>query len=129
MLPSAIELSNPKLHPSRVAAVEASPGRTAGPPLDVLPIIVWSPSVQGVELPLTAPEDMGRDRFGTEGGEDSLLANTKLTARAVSSILQDSDLKKVDVVSVEEALALSLQEAVTVCSYASIFWCLVVLNY
>ena len=40
--------------------------------------------------------------------EDSLLANAELTARALSSILRDSDLKKADSMSVEEALASSL---------------------
>ena len=54
---------------------------------------------------------MGNDRFGAEGGgggEDSLFTNAELAARAVSSILRDSDLKKADALCVEEALALSL---------------------
>ena len=41
------------------------------------------------------------------GGEDSLLTNAELAARAGSSILW-ADLKKVEALCVEEALALSL---------------------
>ena len=59
--------------------------------------------------------DGGSDRFGVEGGEDSLLTNAELTVGAVSSILRDSDLKKVDALCVEEALALSLQGIISVC--------------
>ena len=57
---------------------------------------------------------MGNDRFGAEGGEDSLFTNAELAAGAVSSILRDFDLKKVDVLCVEEALAISLQGASSV---------------
>ena len=49
------------------------------------------------------------------GGEDSLLTNTELAAGIVSFVLQDSDLKKVDALCVEEALALSLQGTIFVC--------------
>ena len=59
--------------------------------------------------------DAGDDRFEAEGGEDSLLTNAKLAARVVSSILWDSNLKKVETLRVEEALALSLQGTVSVC--------------
>ena len=59
--------------------------------------------------------DVGDDRFKSEGVEDSLLTNAELAAGAVSSILQDSDLKKVEALCVEEALALSLQGTVSVC--------------
>ena len=58
-----------------------------------------SPPIQG---------DVRNDRFGAERGEDSLFTNAELAARAVSSILRDSDLKKVEALCVEEALALSL---------------------
>ena len=61
---------------------------------------------------------MGNDRFRAERGEDSLFTNTELTARAVSSILRDSDLKRVEALCVEEALALSLQGTVLVCPSA-----------
>ena len=61
--------------------------------------------------PCPIPDDVGRGRFGTVGDEDSLLSHVELTAGLVSSILRDSDLKKVDALSVEEALTLSLQGA------------------
>ena len=54
------------------------------------------------------PEDEGRGCFGAEGEEDSLLANSELSDGAVSFILRDFDLKRVDAMSVEDVLALSL---------------------
>ena len=63
-------------------------------------------------------EDVGKGPFGAKGEEDSLLANAELAAGAVSSILRDSDLRKVDALPVEEAVALSLQGVVSVCPYA-----------
>ena len=48
------------------------------------------------------------------GGEDSLFTNAELVVGAVSSILRDSNLKKVDALCVEEALAISLQGTVSV---------------
>ena len=65
--------------------------------------------------------EAGDDRFEAEVGEDSLLTNAELAAGAVSSILQDSDLKKVETLRVEEALALSLQRTVFVCLNAFLF--------
>ena len=50
-----------------------------------------------------------------KGGEDSLFTNVELSTGAVSAILRDSDLKKVEALCVEEALALSLQGTVSVC--------------
>ena len=52
---------------------------------------------------------------GGGGVEDSRLANAELDVTAISSILRDSNLKKVEVLCVEEALALSLQGTVSVC--------------
>ena len=49
-----------------------------------------------------------RDRFEAAGDEDSLLSHAELAVGAVSSILHDSDLKKVDALPIEEALALLL---------------------
>ena len=57
---------------------------------------------------------MGNNRFGAEGGEHSLFTNAELVAGTISSILQDSDLKKVEALCVKEALALSLQGIVSV---------------
>ena len=62
--------------------------------------------------------DVGHDRFGAKGGENSLFTNAKLTAGAISSILWDSNLKKVEALCVEEALAVSLQGTVSVYSRA-----------
>ena len=54
------------------------------------------------------PEDVRRDLFGAEGDEDSMLSNAELATGAISSILRDSDLKKMDALPIEEALTLSL---------------------
>ena len=62
--------------------------------------------------------DARSDHFGVEGGEDSLLTNVELAVRAVLFILGDSDLKKVDALCVEKALALSLQGTISVCLIA-----------
>ena len=50
-----------------------------------------------------------RDRFEAAGDEDSLLSHAELAAGAVSSILHDSNLRRVGALLVEEALALLLQ--------------------
>ena len=100
---------------SKVAGSKNPSRKTAEPPLKVLPISVWSPSAQNAKLPPSTPEDEGKDCFGTEGDEDSLLTNSELAVGAVLSILRDSDLKREDAMSVKEALALSLQGAATVC--------------
>ena len=49
-----------------------------------------------------------RDRFEPAGVEDSLLFHTELAAGAVSSILRDSDLRRVGALPIKEALALLL---------------------
>ena len=54
------------------------------------------------------------DRFEAAGSEGSLLSHAELTAEVVSSILRDSDLRKVEALSVEEALALLLQGTASV---------------
>ena len=95
-------------------------GRTVEPPLEVLPISVWSPLAQNAKLPPMTPEVKGNDCFGTKGDEDSLLTNSELAAEVVSFILRDSNLKRADAMSVEEALALSLQGAATICPDALI---------
>ena len=92
----------------------------AEPSLEVLPISVWSPTLQGAAPPPAMPDEVRRDRLGVVGGEDSLLSHTELAARAVSSILRDSDLRKVDAFAVEEALALLLQGTASVRPTASV---------
>ena len=69
------------------------------------------------------PDDVGRGCFGSVGDEDSLLSHMELAVGAVSSILRDSDLKKVDALSVEKALALMIQGTVSVCpsSFVDLF--------
>ena len=69
-------------------------GRAAEPPLEVMPIIVWSPPAQSAEAPPLRAEELVRKRFEADGDEDSLLFNAELTAGAVSAILRDFDLKR-----------------------------------
>ena len=95
------------LHSSVIGAGESS-GRAAEPPLEVLPISVWSPTLRGAAPSSAMPDEVRRDGFGAVGSEDSLLSYAELAARVVSSILRDSDLRKVDPLSFEEALALFL---------------------
>ena len=105
---------------SKVASPETSSGKSTELPLVVLPIFVQSPLTQDFKHPPTTPEDEGRGCFGTEKEEDLLFSNLELAAGAVSSILWDSDLRRADAMSIEDVLALSLQEATTVCPDAFI---------
>ena len=95
--------------PSSTVGVRDPSRRAAEPPLEVLPISVWSSMSQGVEPPPPMPDDVGRGCFGAAGNDDSPLSHVELAVEAVSSIIRDSDLKKVDALSVEESLALLLQ--------------------
>ena len=104
------------------AKTKDSSERAAEPPLEVMPISVWSPPAQSAEPPPSIAEDLGRKRPKDDGDGDSLLSNTELAASAISSILRDSDLKRSGALLVEEALALSLQEVVSVSS--CVFLCL-----
>ena len=63
------------------------------------------------------PDEVTRNRdcFEAAGDEDSLLSHAELAARAVSSILCDSDLRRVGALPVEEALALLLQGTTFLC--------------
>ena len=77
---------------------------------------VWSPTSRGAAMP---DEVMGdRDHFEAAGSEDSLLSHAELAVGTVSSIIRDSDLRKVEALSVEEALDLLLQETAFVCPSA-----------
>ena len=58
-----------------------------------------------------------RDRSEAAGDEDSLLSHGELAAGGVSSILLDSDLRRVDALPVEEALASSSGNHVCVSKY------------
>ena len=124
-LPSPAEVPRaPSSQPHSASAAKAkdSSRRVSGPPLEVMPISVWSPLAQSVEPPVSIPEDLGRERLGADGDEDSLLSNAELVAGAISSVLRDSDLKRSDALLVEEALALSLQGVASVSS--RVFICL-----
>ena len=84
--------------PSSAVGAGDSSGRAVEPPLEVLPISVWSPTLRGVAPSLAMPDEVmgNRDRFEVAGDEDSLLSHTELVVGAVSSILRDSNLRKVD---------------------------------
>ena len=72
---------------SKVESPKSPSRRTFEPPLEVLPIYVWSPLAQNAKIPPTTPEVGGKDCFGNEGDEDSLLTNSEFAAGAVLSIL------------------------------------------
>ena len=55
-----------------------------------------------------------RDPFEAAGDEDSLFSHAELAAGAVSSILRNSDLRRVGALFVEEALVLLLQGIISV---------------
>ena len=84
--------------------------------MEVLPISIWSPTSRGATPPPVMPDEVigDRDRFEAAGSEDSLISHAELAAGAVSSILRDSDLRKVDALSFKEALALLLQGTASV---------------
>ena len=78
------------------------------------------------------PDEVRRDRFYAIGSEDSLLSHAELGVGAVSSILRDSDLGKVDALSVEVDLALLLQgtSSVRLSAFADPFlYCFIFINY
>ena len=108
MLPSSGKVSEEmgaQRHSSSAAGAKDSSRRATEPPLKVLLISVWSPLAQNTTPSPPLRGDVGNDHFGVEGGEDSLFTNAELAVGAVSSILQDSDLKKVEALCIEEALA------------------------
>ena len=124
MLSSLAEVSEEasvQRHSSFAVRAKGSSRKAAEPPLKVLPISVWSPSVQSTTPSPSRRGDVGNDSFGVEGGEDSLFTNAELAAGVVSFILRDSDIKKVEALCVEEALALSLQGTISVCSRAFLY--------
>ena len=86
---------------SSTVGAKGSSRRAAEPPLKFLPIFIWSPSAQKATPSSPIRGDAGNDRFRAEGGEDSLFTNAELAVGAVSSILRDSDLKKVEALCVE----------------------------
>ena len=102
--------------PSSAVGARDSSRRAVEPPLKVLPISVWGPTSWGAAPPPAMPDEVTRnhDLFEATGDEDSLLSHAELAVGAVFSILRDSDLRKVDALPVEEALALLLQGTASV---------------
>ena len=91
-----LKVGAPSSHSSAVRAGDSS-GRVAEPPLEVLPILVWSPTSRGTAPPPAMPDEVtgNRDHFEAAMDDDSLLSYAELAAGAVSSILHNSDLRKV----------------------------------
>ena len=114
------KITDPQFSSLRAAVARSPPWRIAEPPLDIVPNFIQSPLSQTSELPFEASEDEGRKHFGLEGDEGSLFASAELTAGAISSVLWDFDLKRVDAMPVEEVLALLLQGVATVSPVALI---------
>ena len=98
------------------AKAEIPLGKVVGQPLAIVPITVWNPPMRSVRLtPRRAEESKRKDPGSESGGDgDSLLLNAELAAGAVSSILEDSDLKRSKTLPVDEALALALQGVASV---------------
>ena len=99
------------------AKVKGPSGGAVEQPLEVMPITVWNPPAKGVRPPYLRAEELKRKDYENGGDGDSLLLNAELAAGAVSSILKDSDLKRLSVLLVEEALALSLKGVTSVSSH------------
>ena len=105
---------------SRSGADEKVKGPSGGAveqPLAVMPITIWNPPTKGVRSPSPRAEELKRKDSETGGDGDSLLLNTELVTGAVSSILKDSDLKRLSVLPVDEASALSLKGVASVSSH------------
>ena len=123
VMPPSFEVPRaPSSQPRSVFASKARDfsGRAAEPPLEVMPITVWSLPAQSAAPPSSRTKELRRKSPGAEGDGDSLLSNAELAAGAVSSILRESDLKRSGSLPVEEALALSLQGVASVSSGVSL---------
>ena len=123
VLPPSSEVPRaPSLQPRSGSATKARDfsGRAVAPPLEVMPIIVWSPPAQSASLLSSKEEDLRGKSPEADGDGDSLLSNAELAADTISSILRESDLKRSGVLPIEEALALSLQGVASVSSGVSL---------
>ena len=113
-------------HSGSVAKAKDSSRRAAEPPLEVMPITVWSPLVQSAKPSSSRVEELREKCPEADRGGDSLLFNAELATGAVSSILREFDLKRSSGLPVEEALALSLQGIASVSFCVSLclllFW-------
>ena len=99
-----------------MAKAKGSSGRAVEQPLAVMPITVWNPPMQSVKLSSSRSDELKRKGSETGGDGDSFLLKAELTAGAVSSVLKDSDLKRLGLLPIKEALALSLQGVASVSS-------------
>ena len=116
-MPPLLEVPRaPSLRPRSGSTTKArdSSGRVAKPPLEVMPITVWSPPAQSAAPPSSRAEELRGKSPKADGDGNSLLSNAELAAGAVSSILKESNLKRSGVLPVEEALTLSLQGVASV---------------
>ena len=91
-----LKLGTYPLPSSAIGAGDSSRGANESP-LEVLPISVWIPTSRGTAPPPTVPDEVtgNRDRSVAAEDEDSLLSQVELVPGVVSSILQDSDLRRV----------------------------------
>ena len=123
MLPPSPEVpraSSSQPRSGSTAKARDSSGRAVAPPLEVMPITVWSPPAQSTAPPSLKAEELRGKSPEADGDGDSLLSNAELAAGAISSILRESDLKRSGVLPVKEALALSLQGVASVSSGVSL---------
>ena len=105
-------------HSGSTVGAEGPSGGAIEQPLAVMPITIWNPPTKRVRSPSRRAEEARRkDPKSKIGGDgDSLLHNAELAVGTVSSILKDSDLKRLVALPVDEALALSLQGVTSVSS-------------
>ena len=117
VLPPSSEVPRvPSSQPCSGFATKArdSSGRAVEPPLAVMPITIWSPPVRSPEPPSSRAEELVGKHPEVDEDGDSLLLNVELAIGVVSSILRESDLKRLGFLPVEEALARSLKGVTSV---------------
>ena len=101
-------------HPGSTAKAKGPSGKAVEQPLAIMPITIWNPPAKSVRPPSSKAEELKRKDFEISGDGDSLLLDAEHAAGAISSILKDSNLKRSSMLSVDEALALSLQRVASV---------------
>ena len=112
-----LKASSSQSRSGSAAKAKGSSWRAVEQLLAVMPITVWNPPAQSVKPPSSRSEELKRKGSETGGDGDSLLLNAELAVGAVSSILKDYDLKRLGLLPVEEALALSLKGGASVSSH------------
>ena len=120
MTPLSEVLRTPSSQPRSGSAAKArdSSRRVAEPPLEVMPITVWSPPDQSAAPPSSRAEELRGKSPKADGDDDSLLSPAELTTGTVSSVLREYDIKRSGALPVEEALALSIQGVTSISSVA-----------